>query len=1100
MFNLRKITYTKDANEFLKAGNIVKVSGILDEFNGLKQISSGKGDVVVEKVGTSTLPEPKEIAADKIGEEYESQLIKVKNLTITNVTGSDTNGYDITAEDKNKKIVNLRVDKVLASSIKPQEYKLNSIIDVIAPLSEFTRKGAAPNYQLMIRTTEDIKVIKEGDGTVPGTEVAKIREIQGKIHRSPLENKGVSGVTGIVTAISNDKYQKGFFMQDPNPDDDPATSEGIFVKYSNNSVVKVGDSVTVAGTVKEVVNGTNEDGLPETQIAATTVKVESSGNKLPEAKVINLTGKLLYNVDDDKLADFQIDDDAIDYFESLEGMLVEIKDPLIVGADERYGEIYVVPNNGVGSEDQLTPRGGIKALANDFNPEVITIDDIIHPIVGSDNKYIDKNMKIKTGDKFKDSSLVGIMSYGFGKFKILNTEKLPDIIPGNTEREVTIIGQQENKLTVASYNIENFNALDLKKVNDIADNIVTNLKSPDIIGLVEVQDNDGETQSSDTDASKNYQALIDAIKAKNGIEYGFTDVAPVNGEDGGAPGANIRQGFIYRKDRVSLVNKTKGDAVTAVKATSEGLSVNPGRIDPTNEAFKNSRKPLAAEFDFRGKKVIVIANHLNSKRGDGSLFGINQPPVNGSEPQRHKQAAIINSFIKDINNYLPDANVVALGDMNDYEFSETIRILKGNEMKNMIDKLPENERYTYVYSGNSQVLDNVLVSNKLYDSADVDVVHINSEFTEGYGRVSDHDPVLIQLDLGLKGFTDEEAVEFEKNKLDLGDLSSVSNDLILPTKLGNGVTVSWESSDESAISNEGKVTTSKEAKVVELTAVLSKGSYSDNKEFNVNVVSDADILKVAEEKLSIAEDLSKVTSNLTLPTLLENGVTVSWESSDTNVISTDGKVTRPEFGQGNKEVTLTATLTKGEATSKKEFKITVIEKQENQQGNVIFEEKFDDISTWSDSKIDGTGMFDSSLKKFVKGTTAGVQKGEGNIVLLKTSKIEGWFSIKLDLTGKNDLKLSFDWSKIANTPPESDNRVSILKVQYSLDGTNFKDITGKEVKFTNNNDSESGSEVFNLPSELSTQNVILKFDVQDVGGGGNRPKVALDNIVISATN
>ena len=82
-----------------------------------------------------------------------------------------------------------------------------------------------------------------------------------------------------------------------------------------------------------------------------------------------------------------------------------------------------------------------------------------------------------------------------------------------------------------------------EKVARIAKSFVDNMKSPDIITLVEVQDNDGETNSGKTDASESYKRLIEAIKAAGGPTYEWTDVAPVNNDNGGAPGGNIRVGL-----------------------------------------------------------------------------------------------------------------------------------------------------------------------------------------------------------------------------------------------------------------------------------------------------------------------------------------------------------------------------------------------------------------------------------------------------------------------------------------------------------------------------------------------------------------------------
>ena len=67
-----------------------------------------------------------------------------------------------------------------------------------------------------------------------------------------------------------------------------------------------------------------------------------------------------------------------------------------------------------------------------------------------------------------------------------------------------------------------------------------------------------------------------------------------------------------------------------------------------------------------------------------------------------------------------------------------LQILKGAGLRALIESLPERERYTYVFDGNSQVLDHILISDALDDHAwDFDVVHVNSEF---HDQVSDHEP------------------------------------------------------------------------------------------------------------------------------------------------------------------------------------------------------------------------------------------------------------------------------------------------------------------------------------------------------------------------
>ncbi|MDF2962133.1 MAG: hypothetical protein K0S39_3868, partial [Paenibacillus sp.] len=225
------------------------------------------------------------------------------------------------------------------------------------------------------------------------------------------------------------------------------------------------------------------------------------------------------------------------------------------------------------------------------------------------------------------------------------------------------------------------------------------------------------------------------------------------------------------------MDKPEGNATTAVSYGSDGLSHNPGRIDPTNPAFNSSRKPLAAEFLFKGERVVVINNHFNSKGGDQAPYGAVQPLPGtlGSEVQRHQIATVVNGFVKNILQQKPDANVVLLGDFNDFQFSETLNILKGNELTNKVEDLPENERYSYVYQGNSQTLDHILVDKKLAPHATLDIVHINADFDEDHGRVSDHDPLLVQLDLAAKNPT-EPSGNIKLQLLSVNDLHGKIND------------------------------------------------------------------------------------------------------------------------------------------------------------------------------------------------------------------------------------------------------------------------------------------------------------------------------------
>lgn len=584
------------------------------------------------------------------------------------------------------------------------------------------------------------------DGTTPppdedpvtGETGLKIRDIQGQTHTSPYKDKNVVDVPGVVTQVVD---SSNFYIQDPNPDDNSNTSEGLLV-YKPTHGVAVGDSVTVSGLVKEwVLDGYAEKlqtDLAMTEINAQSGKVTkvSSGNQLPAPIVIGKDAIPPTSViDNDQLETFDPAEDGIDFYESLEGMLVSIENPTVTGP-QKFGEVPVITGKVDGKA--YTKEGTPLLTKENQNPEKMLL------------QLDDREFVTKAGDSFV-GTVTGVVSYSFSNFKILTkAADLPERVERERTNEVTTIQKEEDKLTIAGYNIENFVALDTVKRDKLAKSMVENLGSPDIIGLVEVLDDSGETNNGVVKADANYKALSEAIKGFGGPTYAWTEIAPENGKDGGVPGGNIRVGYLYNSDRVTLNEAPKGDARTAVAYENGSLTLNPGRIDPTNAAFNSSRKPLAAEFTFQGEEVIVINNHFNSKGGDEPLFGKNQPPFLESEAQRMQIATIVNNFVSDIKEKNEDANVVVVGDLNDFEFSAPLAVLKGDDLTNLVETLPASERYTYNYQGNAQVLDHILVSNNLAESAKLDIVNFNSPYMEEHGRASDHDALVAQLDLAVE--------------------------------------------------------------------------------------------------------------------------------------------------------------------------------------------------------------------------------------------------------------------------------------------------------------------------------------------------------------
>ncbi|MCT9088322.1 endonuclease/exonuclease/phosphatase [Streptomyces sp. ASQP_92] len=573
---------------------------------------------------------------------------------------------------------------------------------------------------------------------------AKIHDIQGTTRISPLAGQQVTGVTGVVTGVRAYGSSKGFWFQDTAPDKNPATSEGIFVFTGANPTVAVGDAVDVSATVTEYVPGGLSSGNQSlTQLSKPTVTVQSSGNPVPAPVVI--TARSVpdrYTPNGDPAAGNSVNGltlrpktYATDYYESLEGMNVRIGTSRVVGATDPYAELWVT----VKPHENRTARGGsLYASYDDQNTGRLQIQSLIPK---AEQPFPTANV----GDTLTGTTEGPLDFNQFGGYTI-TARTLGTVKDNGLKREVTR-KQRTGELAVATYNVENLDPSDPQsKFDALAQGVVTNLASPDIVALEEIQDNNGAKNDGTVDASATVRKFTDAIVAAGGPAYQWRSIDPENNKDGGEPGGNIRQGFLFNPARVSFTDRPGGDYKTAVAVTGTkghpALTASPGRIDPANAAWQDSRKPLAGEFVFKGRTVFVIANHFASKGGDEGLLSQHQPVPRSSETKRLQQAQAVNAFVKQLLAVDKHADVLALGDINDFDFSGTTKALEdGGALRSAYRTLPKKERYSYVYQGNTQVLDQILTSPAVR-GFDYDSVHINAEFAN---QTSDHDPQIIRF-------------------------------------------------------------------------------------------------------------------------------------------------------------------------------------------------------------------------------------------------------------------------------------------------------------------------------------------------------------------
>src|SRR5579875_1245143 len=589
-----------------------------------------------------------------------------------------------------------------------------------------------------------------------------IHAVLGGGHVSPYAGQDVSAVPGVVTNVTS----SGFYLQDPAWVGGTPFKQAIDVYTGSKPTVAAGDDVTVSGEVTEYYPDQSDtpSALPIAEIEHVTVTVVSTGNPLPAPVIIGRHGVLppaqnIYgggrtSVDVTTDPTFDPSRRALDFYQGLDSTLVEVENPVAVGPTNDYA-FAVAPDNGQGAGIR-TPAGGLADVSPQTNNaraiEVYAPDGVNPPTVN-------------TGDHF-NGPIEGIMTEYEGNPELDMTASSATGVSHGLTPEVAPPARA-GQLTVATYNLDNLSPqAPASKWASLGSQIVHNLGSPDILAVQEIQDNDGPTDDGVVDCTVTMNDLVNAIVAAGGPTYAWTEIDPVNDQNGGEPGGNIRQVTMYRTD-VGLTfdpipggGSTVADSVTGSGAGT-ALAQSPGRLDPGNPAFNAgytltspatsrtepssaSRKPLAAQFSWHGHTLFVINNHLEAKLEDDADFGRYQPPVLWSEIQREQQTAVIHQFVTQIEHADPSAWVITLGDMNDQGFEPAITGLEqGGALVDTIDRLPPPLRYDYDFDGDSETLSGLLVSpalNRLVAWAQP--VHINADFA---GQTSDHDPLLAYI-------------------------------------------------------------------------------------------------------------------------------------------------------------------------------------------------------------------------------------------------------------------------------------------------------------------------------------------------------------------
>ena len=590
-----------------------------------------------------------------------------------------------------------------------------------------------------------------------------IYEIQGSGATSPLVGSRVT-TTGVVTVILGG----GFFMQDPVGDGNPDTSDGIFV-FTGNSLARTvapGDQVKVTGTVSEFRSSTRPEDLPLTELSGSITLVKTgTGAALPPPVLI------------EDRPDTAIDPDGIEEFEKLEGMLVEIQTPRVVGPTNGFGELLVVAS---GDQSHTTAAGNILVQPLgfdevDYNPERIMLDDEARFAggTGSGTRINNPQVQAVVGDT-ATGNIGGAMDYQFSNYRVQVSHRLSDVLTGS--RPSSPIGglrsAQPFEGRIATFNVQNlFDCVDAPGKDDthptcsasdraalevqlakLAATFQQEMGSPEIVTVEEAENSLVLTgDASGFVPGSTIPALLPRIPGHwSAVSFDASD------ERG------IEVALIYNTDRVTLHDAF---LATAILPDTEGVF--------DGSFYRATREPLVGYFTLDGVDLIVVGNHLKSKggpqmgtadttaldAGDDPLYGVVQPPVRWTEDQRHKQADYVRRLVDLLLSQHPGARIVVAGDMNDFSFAEpgegqdTVARMKDSPTDPLIDAVdlvPAASRYTYVFEGNSQVLDHVLLNGAMAGLLrGQGIAHVNASFPASFGsdtsitaRSSDHDPVV----------------------------------------------------------------------------------------------------------------------------------------------------------------------------------------------------------------------------------------------------------------------------------------------------------------------------------------------------------------------
>ncbi|HEY7332464.1 MAG TPA: ExeM/NucH family extracellular endonuclease, partial [Candidatus Limnocylindria bacterium] len=604
---------------------------------------------------------------------------------------------------------------------------------------------------------------------VPAEDLTPIHAIQGSGSATPLNGSDVVA-RGVVTAdftsggasgIPANQGLRGFFIEATaaDRDADPATSEGLFVFDAGGAFDgEIGDPVAVAGTAGE--------GFGVTQVTLDAFEVcEGAATDLPIAAELTLP-----------LA--PVERDAA--WEPTESMRVTHPELTVTEffQVERFGEIRLSADGVLQTPTNVHLPGSPEAeeLLADNLAALIILDDgrtgqNLNRLSGDSLlPYVEEGGTLRIGDELLDETFV--LHFGFSAWRLqpVDIDALTDALAANRTRprpqDPPDVG---GTLRVASFNVLNYfngdgegggfptargaitqSELD-RQTTKLVDAILR--LDADVYGLIEIENDGGARQAVET--------LVSALNEELGSKtYRFVDTGVIGTDE-------IKQAFIYNRWTVRPVG---------------GFALLTSAVDPR---FDDTRsRPALAQTFLRlgsGERVTVVVNHFKSK-GQSELTDTTSPDYDQGDGQgfwnftRTQSALALADWLATNPTRVQSLGSLVIGDLNAYAREDPIRALEDAGFVDQLRRFADGIPYTYTFDGMQGTLDTALargtVASRVTGAA---VWHINAdevpaidyleagpsslgrfrtaEIAAAYYdptafRSSDHDPVVVGLDLG----------------------------------------------------------------------------------------------------------------------------------------------------------------------------------------------------------------------------------------------------------------------------------------------------------------------------------------------------------------